>query len=159
MTRPSSEDAVSEQSYQPPVAIPVHSEQQQQYLIQVQQQPFYHPPQPTTPTHEFYPQQNLQMTHIAVQDPPPIVTQNIPVTSPVDVQQHVQQYMQLAQQYDPNPQNYLPPEFHRPPYTAQTMTHGLPIMVSYADFEYKPPTAPRILNQAEGTDWGFLGVG
>ena len=38
------------------------------------------------------------------------------------------------------------------------MMESQQIMMSYLpNYEFKPPT--RILNQPEGTDWGFLGVG
>jgi len=113
---------------------------------------------------------------VAVHETTPIVTQNVPVTSamnmthtqhpqqhhhhqPAHPQQH-QPYMQMMQpRYDPSPRtNYLPPEYHHPPYTGQQVPEGQPMMVGYhPNFQYKPPA--RILNQPEGTDWGFLGVG
>ncbi|BDD58384.1 hypothetical protein MPDQ_003764 [Monascus purpureus] len=163
VTRPSSDDGLSEHSYHAPISVSMPNEQHtqppqhHQYLVQVQQQPFYHP-QPTTPTHEFYPQPNLQMTHVPQQNHQSIVPQNPPVTSSVEVQ-HAQQYMQFMRRYDQNNQEYIPPEFHQPPFTTHAMTTGLPIMVSYGDVEYKPAVAPRVLNPHEGTDWGFLGVG
>ena len=67
--------------------------------------------------------------------------------------------MQMMRRYDPNPQEYIPPEFHHPPFTGQNVSSGLPIMVPYSDMEYKPPAVPRVLNGPEGADWGFLGVG
>ncbi|GKZ43372.1 hypothetical protein AbraIFM66951_004471 [Aspergillus brasiliensis] len=157
MTRLPSEDAVSEHSYQGPVAVPVPNEQ---YLLA--QQPYY--PHTPTPTHEFYPHQSLHITPVPIQDPPPIVTQHIPVTSPVDVHRAQQHYMQLVQQqqqqqqqrYDPGRQGYLPPEFQQPYHTLPT-ADGPPLMVTSTQSDYKPPA--RILNQPEGTDWGFLGVG
>jgi uncharacterized Zn-finger protein len=152
VTRPSSEDATSEQSYQGSVTVSMPNEQ---YLLA--QQPFY--PQPPTPSHEYYPQQQLPMAHVpAVQEPPAVMAQNIPVTSPVDVH-HAQHYVQLMQhRYDPGRQNYVSPEFHHPPFTGHTVAEGHPMMMSYhPNFQYKQPA--RILNQPEGTDWGFLGVG
>jgi hypothetical protein len=112
---------------------------------------------------------------------PPIVTQNVPVTSAMPMahtpqhapphhpqqqqhqhqhQQQQQQYMQMMQQrYDTTPRaNYMPPEYHQPPFPGHQIPEGQPMMVGYhPNFQYKPPT--RILNQPEGTDWGFLGVG
>ena len=157
MTRLPSEDAVSEHSYQGPVAVPVPNEQ---YLLA--QQPYY--PHTPTPTHEFYPHQSLHITPVPIQEQPPIVTQHIPVTSPIDVQRAQQHYMQLVQQqqqqqqqrYDPGRQGYLPPEFQQPYHTLPT-AEGPPLMVTSTHSDYKPPA--RILNQPEGTDWGFLGVG
>lgn len=155
MTRPPSEDAMSEQSYQAPVAAPIPNDQ---YLLAQQQ--YYH--QPSTPSQEFYPPQSLPVTHIPVHDTPPIMTQSVPVTSPLDVQHAQQQYMQqlMQQRYDTTNQSYIPPGFQQQQQTfvAQPMAEGHPLMISYnQNFHYKQPT--RVLNQPEGTDWGFLGVG
>ncbi|KAJ5920746.1 Zinc finger C2H2 [Penicillium verhagenii] len=146
MTRPSSEDANSEHSYhqhQPPVSvsIPNHNEQ---YLLA--QQPYY--PNSATPNHDFYSPPTVQMGSVPVHEGAhPIVTQNVP-------------YIQMMQQrYDPTPRtNYLPPEYHQPPYQGHQLPEGQPMMVGYhPNLPYKNPT--RILNQPEGTDWAFLGVG
>ncbi|GFF27161.1 isoform 3 of zinc finger protein 143 [Aspergillus udagawae] len=158
MTRPPSEDAMSEQSYQAPVAAPIPNDQ---YLLAQQQ--YYH--QPSTPSQDFYPQQSLPVTHIPVHDTPPMMSQNIPVTSPLDVQHAQQQYMQqlMQQRYDTTQQSYMPPGYQQQQqqqqtFVAQPMAEGHPLMISYnPNFHYKQPT--RILNQPEGTDWGFLGVG
>ncbi|EAW10585.1 putative C2H2 finger domain protein [Aspergillus clavatus NRRL 1] len=161
MTRPPSEDAVSEQSYQTPVTAPVSSDQ---YLLT--QQPYYH--QPSTPSQDFYPQQTIPMTHIPVHDTPPIVAHTIPVTSALDLQhaqqQYMQQFMQQQQQqqhqqrFDPTRQGYIPPEYQQQTFVPQPIVEGHPMMASYnPNFQYKQPT--RILNQPEGTDWRFLGVG
>lgn len=152
MTRPSSEDATSEHSYQTSVTASLPNDQ---YLLA--QQPYYQ--QPPTPSHEFYQQQNIQMGHVAVPEPAPIVTQNVQVPSPIDLQHAQQQYMQLMQQrYDQSRQGYLPPEYHQPQFAGHPLAEGHPLMVSYnPGFSYKAPA--RILNQPEGTDWGFLGVG
>ncbi|KAJ5190740.1 Zinc finger C2H2 [Penicillium cinerascens] len=183
LTRPSSEDAASEHSYQHPtpatVSIPNAHEQ---YLLA--QQPYY--PNSATPNHEFYSPQSVPMGQVPGQVPvhesAPIVTQNVPVTSPMNMthaqhaqhpqhpqqhhhhqpghpQQH-QQYMQMMQpRYDPSPRtNYMPPEYHQQPFPGHQLPEGQPMMVGYhPNFQYKPPA--RILNQPEGTDWGFLGVG
>lgn len=153
VTRPPSEDATSEHSYQAPVPASVPNDQ---YLLA--QQPYY--PHAQTPSHDFYPPTSLPITPVPVQDAPPIVTQSVPVTSPVDVHQAQQQYMQLMQQrYDPSRQGYsIPPEFQQPFPGVPTM-EGHPLMVTYPhNFQYKQHQT-RILNQPEGTDWGFLGVG
>ncbi|KAE8132332.1 hypothetical protein BDV38DRAFT_212191 [Aspergillus pseudotamarii] len=153
VTRPPSEDATSEHSYQTPVPASVPNDQ---YLLA--QQPYY--PHAQTPSHDFYPPTSLPITPVPVQDAPPIVTQSVPVTSPVDVHQAQQQYMQLMQQrYDPSRQGYsIPPEFQQPFPGVPTM-EGHPLMVTYPhNFQYKQHQT-RILNQPEGTDWGFLGVG
>lgn len=179
MTRPSSEDANSEHSYhqhQPPVSVSIPNPNDQYLLAQ---QPYY--PNSATPNHEFYSPPSVQMGSVphAVHDGAhPIVTQNVPVTSPINMPhappqappphphpqahphpQH-QQYLQMMQQrYDPTPRtNYLPPEYHQPPYQGHQLPEGQPMMVGYhPNFPYKTPT--RILNQPEGTDWAFLGVG
>lgn len=179
MTRPSSEDATSEHSYhqhQPPVTVSIPNPNDH-YLIQ---QSYYQPS--ATPTHEFYSPQSVQMGNVPVHDgAAPIVPPNVPVTSPMNLphapphahapqhpahpqpspQQH-QQYMQMMQQqqrYDATPRtNYLPPDYPQPPppYQGHQMPEGM--MVSYhPNFQYK--SQPRLLNQAEGTDWTYLGVG
>lgn len=157
MTRPPSEDTtVSEQSYQAPVSVSISNDQ---YLLA--QQPYY--PQPATPSHEFYPQQqNLPVTQVIPEPPPPpLVTQNLPVSPPLEIQQMQQQVQQQYLQQLMQQQNrtgYLPPEFHQPSFTGQPMPETNPLMMSYLpNYQYKPPT--RILNQPEGTDWAFLGVG
>ncbi|KAF7717951.1 Zinc finger C2H2 type domain-containing protein [Penicillium ucsense] len=74
--------------------------------------------------------------------------------------QHQQSYMQVMQpRYDTIPRaNFLSPEYHQAPFAGHQIQEGQPLMVGYhQNFQYKPPT--RILNQPEGTDWGFLGVG
>lgn len=66
----------------------------------------------------------------------------------------------MQQRYDPNPRtNYMPPEYHQPQFPGHQLPDGQPMMVGYHPnfHQYKTPT--RILNQPEGTDWGFLGVG
>jgi hypothetical protein len=78
-------------------------------------------------------------------------------------QQQQQQYMQMIQQqqrYEQTPRtNYIPAAYEQPPFQGQQMTPEQPMMVTYhPNYAYKPP-GPRILNQSEGTDWGFLGVG
>ncbi|KAJ6089796.1 hypothetical protein N7467_005012 [Penicillium canescens] len=181
MTRPSSEDATSENSYhhQTPVSVPA-SIPNDQYMLA--QQPYY--AQSATPSHEFYSPQNVPMGTVPVHEaPPPIVAQSIPVSSPMSMQhqqhhphqhhehhhqqqQYMQQILQQQQQqqqqqrYDPNPRtNYIPAEYQQQPYPGHQMPQEQPMMVSYhPNYAYKPP-APRILNQPEGTDWGFLGVG
>ncbi|KAJ5086569.1 Zinc finger protein [Penicillium alfredii] len=186
LTRPSSEDATSEHSYQHPTPVTVSIPPNDQYLLA--QQPYY--PQSATPNHEFYSPQSVPMGSVPVHEAaPPIVTQNVPVTSPLNLphaqphaqhphphpqhqpqhqphqshqqQQQQQQYMQLMQQrYDPNPRTtYLPPEYHQPPpFPGHQLPDAQSMMMSYhPNFQYKAPT--RILNQPEGTDWGFLGVG
>lgn len=147
MARPPSEDAVSEQSYQPPVSVSMPNDQ---YLLA--QQPFY--PQPANPSPEFY-QQNLPISHVTISDAPPVVIhQNIPVTSAVQLQS--QQYMHLAQRYDQGHAAYRIPEYPQQPFPAHMADAHL-MIPSYNNFQYKPPT--RLLDQPEGTDWGFLGVG
>jgi hypothetical protein len=155
----------------------------EQYLLA--QQPYY--PNSATPNHDFYSPQSVPMGQVPGQVPvhesAPIGTQNVPVTSAMNVahaqhpqqqhQQHQQQhhhqqpahpphqqYMQMMQpRYDPSPRtNYMPPEYHQPPFPGHQLPDGQPMMVGYhPNFQYKPPA--RILNQPEGTDWGFLGVG
>lgn len=165
MTRPPSEDTISERSYQTPVAVTVADDQ---YLLA--QQPYY--PQSATPSHEFYPPQSLPVTQM-VPEPQPLVTQNVPVSPSLDIQQMQQvqhQYLQMMQQqqqhqhqhphHQPrqNRPNFMPPEFSQPHFTGNHMVESQQIMMSYLpNYEFKPPT--RILNQPEGTDWGFLGVG
>jgi len=102
-----------------------------QYIL-AQQPPFYQPP------HEFYQQA----------EPPPVVAQNVPALPPVEPPYLVQV----------NRTNFVPPEFPGPPFTGPPLaSDGHPILVSYQELQFK--SAPRILNQAEGTDWTFLGVG
>jgi hypothetical protein len=163
-TRPSSEEATPERTtYHPPV---VTSMSPNQYLLA--QQPFYaHPP---TPNHDFYqPQQAVPLTQVQVPDPQPVVPQNVPAAAPPPPPPSMesQHYAHLMQpRYDPTHRpNYIPAEFHHPPpppppYPGHhpMAADGHPIMVSYhPDFQYKP--AARILNQPEGTDWAFLGLG
>lgn len=145
--RPPSEDALSEQSYQPPVSVSMPNDQ---YLLA--QQPFY--PQPANPSPEFY-QQNLPITPVAVSDPAPVVIhQNIPVTSPIPIQSP--QYMHLAQRFDQGHTAYRIPEYPQQQFAGHIPDARL-MIPSYNGFQYKPPT--RLLDQPEGTDWGFLGVG
>ncbi|KAJ5280898.1 hypothetical protein N7478_006270 [Penicillium angulare] len=174
LTRPSSEDANSEHSYHgPPVTVSIPNPNEQYLLAQ---QPYY--PNSATPNHEFYSPQNVQMGPVQVHEGAhPIVPQNAPVTSPMSMphapppqappqhpqahpQQH-QQYLQMMQQrYDPTPRTNYIPEYHHqaPPYQGHQLPEGQPMMVGYhPNFQYKTPT--RILNQPEGTDWAFLGVG
>ena len=177
LTRPSSEDATSEHSYQhhqPPVTVSIPNPNDQYLLAQ---QPYY--PNSATPNHEFYSPQNVQLGPVQVHDGAhPIVSQPAPVTSPMNMshpppppQQHAQhpqhpqhpqqqQYLQMMQQrYDPTPRTtYLPPDYHPPHFQGHQLPEGQPMMVGYhPNFQYKTPT--RILNQPEGTDWAFLGVG
>ncbi|RJE19556.1 hypothetical protein PHISCL_08111 [Aspergillus sclerotialis] len=146
VTRLPSEDAVSEQSYQPPVSVSVPSDQ---YLLS--QQPFF--PQPANPNPEFF-QQHLPISHDSVPETPPVVIhQNIPVTS---AQIQNPQYMDLAQRYNQGHTAYRIPEYHALPFTGHMADTQL-MIPPYNNFQHKPPT--RLLNQPEGTDWGFLGVG
>ncbi|KAJ5183672.1 transcriptional regulator family: C2H2 zinc finger [Penicillium capsulatum] len=179
MTRPPSEDAVSEHSYQQPTPVPASMPNgNDQYLLA--QQPYY--PQSATPSsHDFYSPRSVTMGSVPVHsDTASMVAQNGAVASseihaplhhapthhaqPLPHHHHhpQQQYLQMMQQrYNPNARtNYLPPEFHPPqPFPGAQMPNGQPMMVDFhPTFEYKPPTT-RILNQPEGTDWGFLGVG
>ncbi|KAL4891866.1 hypothetical protein BDV59DRAFT_59846 [Aspergillus ambiguus] len=162
MNRTPSEDLTPDRSYQPPVTASVPHDQ---YLLA--QQPYY-PPTSTPTAHEFYPPQPqpqpIQITQVPppVQEaaPPPIVTHSMPVPpSPVDVQHAQQQYMQLMQQrYDPNRPGYVSPEFQQPFHGGVPPVDGHALMVTYPqNFPYQKQT--RLLNQPEGTDWGFLGVG
>ncbi|THC88626.1 hypothetical protein EYZ11_011929 [Aspergillus tanneri] len=75
-----------------------------QYLLA--QQPFY--TYSSTPTHEFYPPKYIAMIPVAVQEASRIVAHNVPVTSPFDVQQLMQQ------RYDQGRPGYVPLEFHHP---------------------------------------------
>ncbi|PLB55066.1 putative C2H2 finger domain protein [Aspergillus steynii IBT 23096] len=153
VTRPPSEDAISEHSYQTPISTSVPNDQ---YLLA--QQPYY--PHSSTPTHDFYQHQNVPMTPVAVQEPPPIVAHSVPVTSPVDVQHVQQQYMQqlMQQRYGHGRPGYVPPEF-QPPFASVPAVESHPLMVTYPqNFQFKQEQT-RLLNQPEGTDWGFLGVG
>ncbi|KAE8146943.1 putative C2H2 finger domain protein [Aspergillus avenaceus] len=154
ITRPPSEDATSEHSYHGHVPASAPNDQ---YLLA--QQPYY--PNSSTPTHEFYTHPSIPITPVPMQDAPPIVTHNVPVTSPVDVQQAQQQYMQLMQQrYEPGRQGYgIPPEFQQP-FPGVPTVDSHPLMVTYPNnFQQFKQQQTRILNQPEGTDWGFLGVG
>jgi len=92
----------------------------------------------------FYPQPQA-VPQAPVQELP-IVTQTV---SP-----HPPQYLVQI-----NRSNFVPPEFHQaPPFTApQLASDGHPILVSYPELQFK--SGPRVLNQSEGTDWTFLGVG
>jgi len=162
----------------------------EQYMLT--QQPYYPPSATPNNGHEFYsPPQSVHMSSVPMHDGAPIVSQNIPVSSPMSIphapppppqqQQHPQpthppphpqhqhQYLHMMQQqqqqqqqqqrYDPTPRtSYLPQEYQQPPFPGHHMPEGQSMMVSYhPNFQYKPPA--RILNQPEGTDWGFLGVG
>ncbi|KAA8642341.1 C2H2-type zinc finger protein [Aspergillus tanneri] len=100
-TRPPSEDAESVHSYQNPISSSVANDQ---YLLA--QQPFY--TYSSTPTHEFYPPKYIAMIPVAVQEASRIVAHNVPVTSPFDVQQLMQQ------RYDQGRPGYVPLEFHHP---------------------------------------------
>ncbi|KAJ5169486.1 Zinc finger C2H2 [Penicillium coprophilum] len=181
LTRPSSEDATSEHSYhQTPVSVSVPSEQ---YMLA--QQPYY--PQSATPSHEFYSPQSVPMGAVPVHETaPPIVSQNVPGTSPVNMshqqphpqhhahphqhpqqqqhqqqQHHQQQYLQMMQpRYDTSPRtNYIQEQYQHPSFQGHQLPSEQSIMVPYqSNYAYKPQ-ASRLLNQAEGTDWGFLGVG
>lgn len=168
-----SEETVSEHSYSTPVTT---SHPNEQYLLS--QQAYY--PNAPTPTHEFFPQQNLPMRPVTMQEQPPIIHSNIPVTSSVEVQ-HVQQFMQMMQQqqhqqhqqqhqqqqqqqhpqqnqgYDPHRMGFMPVEYQQPVYTAPTI-ESQPPMPYASTLEYKPPVM-RLLNQPEGTDFAFLGTG
>ncbi|KAL4932221.1 putative C2H2 finger domain protein [Aspergillus undulatus] len=167
VARTPSEDAVSEHSYPTPVTT---SHPNEQYLLS--QQAYY--PTASTPTHEFYPQQNLPLRPVTMQEQTPIVAHNIPVTSPVDVQ-HAQQFMQMIQQqqhhqrqqqqqhhhqpvYDPHRMGYAPVEYQQPVYASPTV-ESHPYIPSYtSNLECKPPVM-RLLDQPEGTDFTFLGTG
>ncbi|KAJ6160996.1 hypothetical protein N7470_004392 [Penicillium chermesinum] len=183
MTRRSSEDATSEHSYhqhQAPVAVSVPGPNDH-YLMQ---QSYYQ--NSATPTHEFYSPQSVQMGTVPVHDgAAPIVPPNVPVTSSMNLphaphahtspHQHPQQqqYVQMMQQqqqqqqhqhqqqrYEAPRTNYLPPEYQQPPPPPPYQGHQMPesMMVSYhPNFQYKSQT--RLLNQPEGTDWTYLGVG
>lgn len=144
--RQPSEDATSEQSFQ--AAIPA-SVPNDQYLLA--QQPFYS--QTPNPSHEFYPQ-NLPISHVTVPEAPAVVPQTMPL-NPVGDVQHSQQ-MQLMQRFEQSRAPYVIPEYAPQPLANHYMT-GTPLLAPYSDFQYKAPT--RLLNQPEGTDWGFLGVG
>ncbi|KAJ5544952.1 Zinc finger C2H2 [Penicillium sp. DV-2018c] len=174
-TRPSSEDATSEHSYhQTPVSVSIPNEQ---YMLA--QQPYY--PQSATPSHEYYSPQSAPMGAVPVHESaPPIVSQTVPVTSPVNMahqphpQHHAHQHPQQQQQQPPPQQqyiqmmryetsprtNYLPEQYSNQPYQGHQLPPDQPMMVSYnPNYGYKHPGSTRLLNQAEGTDWGFLGVG
>lgn len=158
MPRPPSEDTISEHSYQAPVSVSVSNDQ---YLLA--QQPYY--PHSATPSHDYYPQQNLPVTQIVPEAPPSLVTQqNVPVSPPLELQQVQQQYLQQLmqqQRYEQqNRTNYVPPEYHQQSFaTPNPMAETQqPLMMSYLP-TYSQYKAPRMLNQPEGTDWGFLGVG
>lgn len=148
-----SEDATSEQSYQPPVAASLPDDQ---YLLA--QQPFYS--QQPNPGHEFY-SQNLPISHVTIPEAPAVVPQSLPQSlplSPVPDLQQTQQVQQVQQmpRFEQCRPAYVIPEYPAQPLAGHYMAGG-PLMVPYNDFQYKPPT--RLLNQPEGTDWGFLGVG
>ncbi|THC87170.1 hypothetical protein EYZ11_013383 [Aspergillus tanneri] len=67
-----------------------------------------------------------------VQEAPPVIANNVPVPSPVDVQHVRQQYMQqlMQQRYDQGRPGYAPPEFlHLFAGVPTTEGHGL--MVTY----------------------------
>ncbi|KAJ5464801.1 uncharacterized protein N7458_000487 [Penicillium daleae] len=141
------------------------------------QSPYYS--HSATPNHEFYSLPNLLMNSVSVHEgAPPIVTQNVPVTSAMPMphapqpapllhpqqQQHPQhqqqQHTQMVQQsYHTTPHtNYMSPEYHQPAFPGHHVPKGQLMTVGYhLNFQYKLPT--RILNQPERTDWGFPGVG
>ena len=64
----------------------------------------------------------------------------------------------MQQRYGVNlPTKYLQPE-NQPSFQGQQLLEGQSLMVGcHSNFHYKPPK--RIVNQLEGTDWAFLGVG
>ncbi|KAJ9295765.1 transcriptional regulator family: C2H2 zinc finger [Paecilomyces variotii] len=146
-TRTPSEETTSDSTYhQPATTMPAD-----QYMMAHQS---YYPP-PTTSAHDYYPPQNVSIPQVPVQDTSAIVAQNVHVTSPVETQP----YMHMMPRYEPGRANYMPPEYHQPHFHGQPMNpEGHPMMIPYhQDYQYKP--APRLLNQPEGTDWQFLGVG
>ncbi|RAL17510.1 putative C2H2 finger domain protein [Aspergillus homomorphus CBS 101889] len=167
-SRTSSEDPVSDQEYHPPV--PVSMPQHEQYILP--QGPFSFTA--TLPTHHnYYPPQNVQITSVPIHEQSPVVAPSVPVTLSADIP-HVQQpYMHYVQQqhphsqqhhhhhqqrYDYPRQSYIQPEYQHP-YSQAPVVGSTPVMGTFqqqANSEYKPV---RILNQPEGTDWGFLGVG
>ncbi|RMJ22366.1 hypothetical protein PHISP_06766 [Aspergillus sp. HF37] len=117
-----------------------------QYLLT--QQPFYsqHP----NPGHEFY-SQNLPISHVTIPEAPAVVPQSLPLSPVPDLQQ-----TQQMPRFEQSRPAYVIPEYSAQPLAGHYMASG-PLMVPYNDFQYKPPI--RLLNQPEGTDWGFLGVG
>ncbi|KAA8652755.1 uncharacterized protein ATNIH1004_001660 [Aspergillus tanneri] len=125
-TRPTLEDAISKHSYQNPISTSVANNQS----LLAQKSYYSHS---FTPTHEFYPPKNIPMTRPAgVQEAPPVIANNVPVPSPVDVQHVRQQYMQqlMQQRYDQGRPGYAPPEFlHLFAGVPTTEGHGL--MVTY----------------------------
>ncbi|KAJ5198781.1 Zinc finger C2H2 [Penicillium cinerascens] len=167
LLRPSSEDLTSKHSYQhqPPVTVSIPSPNEQ---CLVAQQPYY--PSSATPSDDFY---SPQMGSVPVHEGrPPIVTQNFPVTSAMNIphapqpptpQQYPRmhpypQYLQMMQQrYGVNPPSkYLQPE--QLSFQSQQLLEGQPLMVGYhSNFQYQLPN--RTVNQPEGTEWAFLGVG
>lgn len=144
--RQSSEDANSDQSYQPAAPASLPSDR---YLLA--QQPFYS--QPSNPSHEFYPR-NLQMSQVTMSEAPAVASHNLPLNPVADLQ-HAQQ-MQLVQRLEQNRPAYAMPEYAHHPLAAHYMVNG-PFVNHYNDSQYKPPA--RLLNQPEGASWGFLGVG
>ncbi|KAL2819435.1 putative C2H2 finger domain protein [Aspergillus granulosus] len=136
-------------------------------------QPAYYP-NTTPPTHEFYSHQNLPMAPIAVPEQPQIVPHAVPVTSPVEInhqqyllmqqqhhqqqlhQQQFQQHQLQQQQQHQQPPQYDPNRLHYQPGFNPTVN-----MVTYTPTfqEYKEPGGARLLNQEEGKDWSYLGVG
>ncbi|KAL4808330.1 hypothetical protein BDV18DRAFT_151373 [Aspergillus unguis] len=171
MARMPSEDTLSEHSYPTPVATSLPNEQ---YLLN--QQAYYS--NAPTPTHEFYPQQSVPMRPVTMQEQPPIVTHNIPVTSSVDVQ-HAQQFMHMMQQqqqhqhqqrqhqqhqqhhhqgYDPHRMGFVPVEYQQPIYHSPTVESHPYIPPYGSNLECKPPVM-RLLDPPEGTDFAFLGTG
>ncbi|KAJ5982725.1 hypothetical protein N7451_012825 [Penicillium sp. IBT 35674x] len=144
--RPSSEDANSEQSchqYQPPVSVSI-PDPNDQYLLAPQ--PYYR--RLATPNHEFYSLFNDQIGSVLVHEGAyPIVTHNVPVTSPINTMyappqspplpyqkahsQH-QQYLHMQQRYDPVPHmNYLPPKYHQPSSQGHQLPEGQLMMMGY----------------------------
>ncbi|KAJ5474120.1 Zinc fingerC2H2 [Penicillium sp. IBT 31633x] len=165
VTRPSSGDATSEHSYhQTPVSVSILNEQ---YM-----QSYY--PQSATPSHEFYSPQSVPMGSVPVHEfAPPIVSQNILESSPINMphpqqpysqhhahsqqQQQHQQYLQIMQRrYEGSPHtNYIPEQYSHPSFQGHQMPPDQLMTGSYhLNYGYKPPGS-RLLNQAKGTDWGF----
>jgi hypothetical protein len=132
-----------------------------QYLLA--QQPFHHAQPAHSSTPDFYPpQQGVPMAPVPVPEPQAVLPQAVPTAHAAVHPQHYAHMMQPR--YDPNHRpNYMPTDYHPqpppPPYAGHhpMPTEHHPMMVSYhPEFQYKP--AARILNQPEGTDWGFLGL-
>lgn len=120
----------------------------------------------------FYSPSNVQMgLGLVHEGAHPIVTYNVPVTSPIHMtyaspqspplpyqkthSQH-QQYLHMQQRYDSVPRtNYLPSKYHHPPFQGHQLPERHPMMMRYhPNVQYE--TSSRILDQPEGTDWAFL---